>query len=340
MQGRLVAAVAEPAAARLALELGDRAEREVEDLEGMPGTQRHEPRRLGVVVPRLDLDVRVRPVGDLLMGVVDRLLGAGMRRDARAGRSSARRRTRRRRGGAGSGASSRGRRRTAAARSRGRPSASRRAATRTRRRRSGSPSRRRTRSRRAVPCASPTRAWRMSSPGSRSSRRWPARSYRSRISVVPSLEALSVAMTWSTPAWRWNAMLRVDDVRLVASEKCHDDLHGRAQSRGAHARSTYGPKPCPRPSMRSSSRTVTFDASWTRRANVSPRPSGAAGGGSIPGSSAAERSTSTEPTPVEPRDVRPPSVAAPTASTPPDEKPAAVVAPFLDEVVRPCRSFT
>ena len=49
-------------------------------------------------------------------------------------------------------------------------------------------------------------AWRMSSPGSRMSLRRPARSYRSKISAVSSLDALSVAITKSTPAWRWNAI--------------------------------------------------------------------------------------------------------------------------------------
>ena len=48
--------------------------------------------------------------------------------------------------------------------------------------------------------------WRRSSPGSRIRCRRPSRSYRSRISVVPSRERLSVAITKSTPAARWNAI--------------------------------------------------------------------------------------------------------------------------------------
>ena len=45
-------------------------------------------------------------------------------------------------------------------------------------------------------------SWRMSSPLSRMRCRTPSRSYRSRISVVPSSERLSVATTKSTPACR------------------------------------------------------------------------------------------------------------------------------------------
>ena len=49
----------------------------------MPGAEWLEPRGLGVVVPRLDLDVRTCTVSDLLMGVEDRLLGARMGRDCK-----------------------------------------------------------------------------------------------------------------------------------------------------------------------------------------------------------------------------------------------------------------
>ena len=123
---------AEPAAARLALELRDRAEREVQHLDRMPGAERLEPRRVGVVVPALDLHLGMRAMRDLLVGVEDRLLVAGVGRRRRAERSCARRRTRRRPGAAGSGASSRGRRRSGRAPSQAHPSATRRAATRTR----------------------------------------------------------------------------------------------------------------------------------------------------------------------------------------------------------------
>ena len=47
--------------------------------------------------------------------------------------------------------------------------------------------------------------WRRPSAGSRMRWSTPSRSYRSRISVVPSRELLSVAMTKSAPALRWNA---------------------------------------------------------------------------------------------------------------------------------------
>ena len=79
VQGRLVpwVGVAEPpAVAALALDLGDRPEREVQNLEGMPGAQGKEARRLGVVVPGFDLDCGMCAVRDLLVGVEDRLLRA------------------------------------------------------------------------------------------------------------------------------------------------------------------------------------------------------------------------------------------------------------------------
>ena len=68
------------------------------------------------------------------------------------------------------------------------------------------PSRRRSRSRRAAPCASPTRpgACRRPARGGGAGRRRARTARGSR--VVPSSERLSVAMTKSTPACRWNAI--------------------------------------------------------------------------------------------------------------------------------------
>ena len=48
-------------------------------------------------------------------------------------------------------------------------------------------------------------SWRRSSPGSRIRCTWPERAYSSSTSVVPSSDRLSVAITTSTPAFRWNA---------------------------------------------------------------------------------------------------------------------------------------
>ena len=86
MPGRLVVAVAEPASFRLACDLLGRAEREVKHLDGMPRAERVEASPGRVVVSVLDLDVRRRPVRDLLMRVVDRLLVARKRGRAQAHR--------------------------------------------------------------------------------------------------------------------------------------------------------------------------------------------------------------------------------------------------------------
>ena len=227
MQRRLVVAVAQPAAARLALELSDRAEREVQDLERVPGAEGQEPGCLGVVVPRLDLDLGVRTVSDLLVGVEDRLLVAGVCRRREADGHALREEGLRRRGGAGSGASSPGRCRSAPGPLPARPSASRREATRTRPRRRGPPSRRRARRRRAAPSASPTRpaacrrparAAAAGSPRARTARE--SRSSR-RSSVVRRDHEVDAGV-------QVVGELRVDDVRLVAHEQGHHDPHRRS----------------------------------------------------------------------------------------------------------------
>jgi len=81
------------------------------------------------------------------------------------------------------------------------------------RRRSGHGPRPTLRSTQSAPCSvAARRAMRVrhllprtSSPSSRISRRTPSRAYDSRISTVPSTDRWSVAITKSTPAFRWNA---------------------------------------------------------------------------------------------------------------------------------------
>ena len=74
-------------------------------------------------------------------------------------------------------------------------------------------------------------SWRRSSPGSRIRWTWPERAYCSSTSVVPSCERLSVAITTSAPAFRWNASHELDDVDLVPREERHDQRHRRASLR-------------------------------------------------------------------------------------------------------------
>ena len=69
-------------------------------------------------------------------------------------------------------------------------------------------------------------AWRMSSPGSRRSLRRPARSYRSKIAAVSSVEAIVGRDHEVDPGMQVERDLRVDDVGLVPREERHDDLHG------------------------------------------------------------------------------------------------------------------
>ena len=77
MQRRLVVRVSQPAATSFALELPNRAEREVEHLDRVPGTDRLQAPTDRVVVPRLDGDLGIAAVGDLLVGVEDRLFVTG-----------------------------------------------------------------------------------------------------------------------------------------------------------------------------------------------------------------------------------------------------------------------
>ena len=177
------------------------------------------------------------------------------------------------------------------ARSRGRPSASRRAATRTRPRRSGSPSPLRARSaaRRAIRVTHSS--WRMSSPRSRRSRRSPARSYRSRISVVPSVERCPSRSTKSTPGVQVEGELRVDDVGLVTREECHDEHHrpwaelrATASTTRSAARPSTTPTTCSTARRRSAASSSGRSSARSIPATTSSKHSGAverAGGGQL-----------------------------------------------------------
>jgi len=95
---------ASPVPDRLPLKLRHRTQREMQHLEGMPGAKRRsQAAPLSIVVPRLDDDVRIRTVGDLLVSVKDRLLGPRMCGRTQAHRHALRRRFRS--AAAGSGAS-------------------------------------------------------------------------------------------------------------------------------------------------------------------------------------------------------------------------------------------
>ena len=204
----------------------------------MPRAQRLEARRLGVVVPRLDLDVRVRAVGDLLVRVEDRLLVAGMRRASEPDGHPLREEravvgTRQEVAPAAPDDAEPGRH--------GGEDVLERAATRPPelvRVGVDHPVRAVLGRREPRHPASPTRPGASRRPARAASRSLPARSYRSRISVVPSLDALSVAITWSTPACRWNAICASTTSASSRASRVMTSLIGRAVYGARHPSST------------------------------------------------------------------------------------------------------
>src|SRR5207342_2449456 len=80
MQRRFVRWASQPSSAELPLRLFCGTEREVENLDRMPGPQRVEPRPESVVIASLDPHVGSCTVRHLLMRVKDRPLVAGVRR--------------------------------------------------------------------------------------------------------------------------------------------------------------------------------------------------------------------------------------------------------------------
>src|SRR5262249_53453626 len=78
--------VAQPATLAFSLNLTRRAQREMEDLDGVPTPQRFEADAVRVVVPGLDRHVEPGAMRDLLMSMKDRRLVTWMRRLAQTNR--------------------------------------------------------------------------------------------------------------------------------------------------------------------------------------------------------------------------------------------------------------
>ena len=121
----------------------------------------------------------------------------------------------------------------------------------------------------------------MSSPASRMSRRTPARSYRSRISVVPSLEALSIAIDEVDAGMEVERDLRVDDVRLVPREQRHHEPHPTGSPSISSAAST----------TRSAARPSTLPTTCsTARRRAAASSAGCSSARSMPATTSSKRS--------------------------------------------------
>ena len=282
MQSRLVGRVAKPATLCLALQSA-RAERneKCRTSSGCQARKRLETRCLGVVVPRLDLDLGVRAMRDLLVGVEDRLLrrpdapGAARRTVMRSAKKDP---------SSGRGRKWRQQPRTTPYRSgtvastsfndppRGHQNSSASAWST----QSASCSVAASRAMRVTHSA-----WRMSSLGSRRS--------RSTARALVPLENLGrpVARGVVRRDHEVDAgvqvvrELRVDDVRLVAREERHDELHGASLPRPSTTASTT--RSAARPS------TVPTTCSTARRRSAASS-SGRSSARSIPATTSSKLS--------------------------------------------------